>query len=200
MTIVPNVREFRRKVNKIKDKRDSNVIKSYYLTASRASELVTSMSQSDLKFTKPYGVHLRWSLDEYEEEKALVLNMAVLKRKKKEVMFKTIGLPCNPKYEPWTLDLLKRIKEKNTIAFDLNRQRIRQIIMKYFPYPEMESKKYNWLRHIRLTHLMEFYGLKGDHIIMYAGWSFKGYYKAGQLDDYLHLDWRPYFPKLLREL
>ena len=202
MSFVPEFLEFRESVNKIGNKRDALLIKTKYLTATRTSEIITSVCPSDRKTTtKVYGTFLKWKLDDFENEKALVLKLAIAKRKEKELVFKSIGLPCNPKYEPWTLDLVRRIKETGNVTFGLTRQRVRQIVKKYFPYPKEISRKYkNPLRHFRLTHLADPYGLTGDEIIRYAGWTFKSRYGVGQLDTYLHLGWREYFHKLLKRI
>lgn len=60
----------------------------------------------------------------------------------------------------------------------------------------------NPLRHYRLTHLVEEYGFDAYDLTVYAGWTFKTIFKgsAGQLDTYLHLDWRKYYEKLLKPI
>lgn len=200
MSMVPEIPEFRQRVDRIRGLRDRNLVKIYYLTASRASELITEISPADLEHTKPYGTLAKWDLDDYKNEKVLVLKIAILKRKAEEVVLKHIGLPCDPKYEPWTLDVLRHIKKTRNITFPIVRQSARRVIAKYFPYQEGEKARKNILRHYRLTHLSSRYGFNAEDIITYAGWTFKGTFKSGQLDTYLHLDWRKYFDKLLRPL
>lgn len=200
MSLVPEIKAFRKRVNKIGNKRDAVLIKVKYLTASRVSEIITTVSPSDREATKPYGTFLKWRLDNYEDQKALILKMAVAKRKKEEVIFKNIGLPCARQYEPWTVDLLKYIKATGSVAFGITRQRVRQIIRRYFPESIGSKKRKNILRHYRLTHLSDFYGLSAEELITYAGWTFSGQFRSGQLDTYLHLDWGKYFPKLLKRL
>jgi len=200
MSLVPEIKAFRKRVNKIGSKRDATLVKVSYLTASRVSEIVTVISPSDRGSTKPYGTLLKWRLDDYENHKALVLKVAVLKRKKEEVIFKNIGLPCERQYEPWTVDLLKYIKATGSVTFGITRQRVRQIIKRYFPESIGSKKRKNILRHYRLTHLSDFYGLSAEAIITYAGWTFSSRYRSGQLDTYVHLDWGKYFPKLLKKL
>lgn len=194
--------EFRQKVEKVRPKKHALLLKVKYLTAARTSEIITSVSPSDLQSTKPYGTFLKWRLEDYKDEKVLVLKMAIAKRKSDEIVFRNIGIPCNRKYEPWTLDLLNYIKDTGSAVFDLTRQRVRQIVKKWFPYPKgIKRKRKNILRHFRMTHLSDYYGFNAEELITYAGWTFSSQFRsAGQLDTYIHLDWRKYFPKLLKKV
>jgi len=56
-----------------------------------------------------------------------------------------------------------------------------------------------------LTHLAEHYGFEAYDLTVYAGWTFKTGLgrmgmSSGQLDTYLHLKWRRYYPKLLKPI
>jgi len=55
MSLVPEIKAFRKRVNKIGSKRDAVLVKVKYLTASRVSEIITTVSPSDRESTKPYG-------------------------------------------------------------------------------------------------------------------------------------------------
>jgi hypothetical protein len=89
--------KFRAFVNQISDPRDSCLIKMLYLTASRASELLTKAAPWDLlhKKTKPYGIYLKFAFQNFEispakppdklavNEKVFLITQAVAKRTKK---------------------------------------------------------------------------------------------------------------------
>jgi integrase len=210
MSSVPSIANFRKIVDKIRPLRDKLLIETYYLTASRACELLTKTTPYDLEHGKshPYGSELEWSLEDYvipgtkevQTEKVLLLKVKVAKRKKKLVK-KAIALPCDPRFEPWTLDLLTRIKNTGTINFDLTRTRVWQIVKKHLARIDPDVKTHS-LRHYRLTHLVDLYGFSEMELIIYAGWTYSAAFggRAAMLDVYIHLDWRKYFPKLLREI
>jgi len=126
-----------------------------------------------------------------------------------QLTFKLIALPCSPKYEPWTIDLLKYISKHGTISFDLTRQRVWQIYRQHLaPFLPPKSKKSlrNPLRHWRISHLLEYYNFDPVEVTIYSGWTFKttfgmmGVPASPNIDIYAHLQWKKYFPKLLREV
>lgn len=209
MSVIPSISSFRETVNAIDNDRDRVLIETYYLTASRACELLTHGTPYDLKHGKsrPYGSEMEWRLDDYtapslkeeKAEKVLVMNIRIAKRKKP--VRKNIGLPCDPKHEPWTIDLLRYIQQHGTINFDMTRTRLWQIVKKRLAGLDPAVHTHS-LRHYRLTHLADFYGFDPIDLIIYAGWTY-GAALGGQgamLDIYVHLDWRRYFPKLLRPM
>ncbi|RLI19929.1 hypothetical protein DRO54_07395 [Candidatus Bathyarchaeota archaeon] len=231
---VPEIPEFRIFVDKIPRKRDRLLVQALYLTAARVSELCRRVSPSELvhDLSKPYGLLHGWKIGEYLGEKALLLRYAVAKRVKKEkrkdllrffsefqagklnlelanelktaLTWKYIALPCNPFYEPWTVELLKYIKQFRSLTFNLTRQRIWQIVKSCLKPLDPEIHTHS-LRHYRVTHLASFYNFDGWDLCIYAGWTFKTTMgrlgmPSGQLDIYAHLPWKRYFPKLLKPL
>lgn len=208
--VVPSVAAFRMAVENIQHKRNRLLIQAYYLLAARASELVTVTAPYDLEHGKshPYGTELSWELTDYAPatprpedfiKKALVFKIRVAKRKK--TVFKSIGLPCDPRYEPWTEDLLRHINQFGTLGFSVTRQHVWYLVKKNLRSLDPDIHTHS-LRHYRLTHLVEFYGFDDMDLIVYAGWTFQAGIggRAAMLDTYIHLDWRRYFPKLLRPL
>jgi len=128
------------------------------------------------------------------------------RRKQEERVYKMIALPVNPKFEPWTLSLVRRIKEAGTLAFDMTDGNALYIVKKWFSrsYPDMTT---HHLRHFRITHLAQEYDFDAFDLTCISGWTFKTGLAAagqgmasGQLDVYLHLAWKRYFPKLLKPL
>ena len=196
---VPQFAEFRVWVDKIEKFRDRVLIETFYLTAARAMELLTKISPSDIKYKKTtcYGPLATWSLGEYMNEKALLIKIRVGKHKKPT--YRVVALPCNPIYEPWTLDLLKWIKQTGKISFDLSRSGATKILQRhleqYWPGIHLHS-----LRHFRCTHLCEVYGFGPMDLVTYMGWTYRTAFGISMLDRYMHLSWKDYFPKLLRPL
>lgn len=217
---VPKPREFRQAVNKIVDPRDAVLIKMIYLSAARVSEVITKVSPWDLehKKTRPYGTHLTWNIENYEVrkdkiEKVLLLRFAVAKRVRKiqrggkqvkVLVHKLIPLPCNPEFEPWTLDLLRWIQGRQELKFALTRQAVGKIVKRqlYGLDPKIHTHS---LRHYRISHLVEHYAFDPYDITAYSGWTFKTTFSgmgmgSGQLDTYAHIAWRKFFPKLLKKI
>jgi len=204
---------FRKAVETIPKQRDRDLIKLLYLTAARVSEVITQASPYDIKHKKsmPYGRELRWQLDEFEGEKVLILTLATAKRRwitmkagqaEEHLVPKLIALPVNPKYEPWTFDLLKRIAKHKTLSFNTSRFTALRVVRKNLSPIDPKIHTHS-LRHYRISHLMEYYNFDPYDVIAYTGWTYKsGLQKmsmpSGFMDTYAHLSWKKYFPKLLK--
>lgn len=225
MPAVPPIHVFRDAVNQITSQRDAAAIKLLYLTASRCSEVCTKVTPYELanRKTKPYGRYLQFKFADFEtrqdeKEKILLLQLAVAKRTKKveegkmRLALKIVGLPCNPVYEPWTVDLLKFIRDQapqkkveDRLQVDLTRMSVQNIVRRnlgrFFPRIHPHS-----LRHYRITHLITDYGFNPYQITAYTGWSLKSTFGAmgvqvsSNLDIYAHLQWRDYVQKLLKPI
>jgi len=107
----PDYRSFREAVDAIPDRRYRTLIKRIYLTAARVSEVITKVTpyEEGHGATHPYGRYLDWSLVDYESEgvreKALLVQMAVAKRRRKREgkerqAYKMVVLPTSLCYEP----------------------------------------------------------------------------------------------------
>jgi len=56
------------------------------------------------------------------------------------------------------------------------------------------------LRHIRATELIDFCGLDGFDLSIYGGWTLVNIgHISSATSRYVHLQWRKYFPKILKE-
>jgi len=217
---VPDFVEFRTFVDsKIKKQRDQILIKVLYLCAARVSEVITRVTESELQknLTKPYGQGMTLEIvKDYRRNPAVlsekphiiaVIKTPVAKRRKNPVR-KSIALPCNPQYEPWTLDLLKwALDHQKQLNFPLNRFSVWRIVSKNLKpildpmrkalreNPNREKYLNPW-RHWRLSHLADIYGFDGYDLTLVSGWTFKTGLKMGSpVDSYLHMDWRHYMPK-----
>ena len=190
---VPEEEEFRTWVDELDCRRDKYLIQTLYLTASRIGELITRRSPSEAqRGLKAYGDKISYyAVHEYDMD-ILVVKIKVSKRSRH---YKLIALPLN-EYEPWTINLKYVLTHRDMLS--LTRQRIWQILKRSLGMYDPDIHPHS-LRHYRLTHLVENYGFDAYDLTVYAGWTFKtGIGQTGQLDTYLHLDWRRYFPKLLR--
>jgi hypothetical protein len=257
MSVQPiEMRKFRRFVDEIQNKRNSAIIKAYYLTASRVSELCTKCVPSELlnKKSKPYGCLLNFGFQDFQvtpelKEKVFLITEAVAKRSKtkkgdktsqateqqveealkkfgltklleqhqqgkeissdviawlsKKMVFKMIALPVNPKYEPWTKDLLLFIqRQKGKLSLDLTRHRLWEIV-KHELSPLDRKVRTHTLRHWRISHLIENFNFSPYEVTVYAGWTIgstfgaMGIQASRNIDIYAHLTWRTYFPKML---
>jgi hypothetical protein len=221
---VPDFMEFRRRVERVSeaDKYHGVLIKTLYLLAARDSEILTKCTPTDSNNgLKPYGVYLRWKLVDWKpslyerkaENKVLLIKVAIAKRSKKELTYKVIALPVNPMYEPWTLDIMKFIRDrKGDLSFPLTRHGVHWILRERLgkhifkrKAGEKQKRVLNPLRHWRITHLAEIYDFDPYDLTVYAGWTFKTGFErigmsSGQLDSYLHFAWRRYYPKLLKPI
>lgn len=55
------------------------------------------------------------------------------------------------------------------------------------------------IRHIRATDLVVFYGFNGPNLSAFGGWTLSTAMNvSGSIDRYVQLDWRSYYPKLLK--
>ena len=221
---VPKIALFREAVDKIPDVRDSIVIKTLYLLGARVSEIVTKTTPYQLKNrkSKPYGRLLTWSLQDYDfekkKEKLLLLKSAVAKRSKKQkndsseqkkqiIRFKIIPLPTNPKYENWTVDILKWIQKQkdHKLGFPITGMTVQNIVKKHLRILDKRIFPHK-VRHWRITHLITEYNFSPYEITSYAGWSFSSTFGAmgikasSNLDIYAHLQWRDYVNKLFKPL
>ena len=95
LSLTISIKKFREAVDQIKDERDSTIIKTAYLLASRNCEILTKVNPSELlsNASKPYGNFLDYTFADYEispatkdreaiTEKVLVIKCAVAKRGK----------------------------------------------------------------------------------------------------------------------
>ena len=197
MSEVPNLRDFREFIEEIEHSRDSLLIKMLYLTACRVSELAGNISPSERqRGLNVYGSKLSYDVVTEENHRILVLKIFTAKRHE----FKLISLPLEEKFEPWAGELHEFLEVAKSQPFQITRQRIWQIVNNRLSLLDPKIHPHT-LRHYRLTHLVENYGFDAYDLTVYAGWTFRTTFgQSGQLDTYLHLDWRKYFPKLLRPL
>lgn len=212
---VPNMHAFRYTVEQIRHRRDRVLIQLLYLTAARVSEVITKVDCYDKLHnkSKAYGQHLSMKVYDFthkltrEKHKALVIQLATAKRKATRGSFvpKLVVLPCALKYEPWTVELLKWHRDTGALNFSVSRRWVHKIVKKRLAALDPNVHPRN-LRHWRLTHLVTEYEFDGHEVTAVAGWTQQtGFNRAGirlspQLEVYLQVQWRNYFPKLLKPI
>jgi len=120
------------------------------------------------------------------------------------IRMKVVALPCDPKYDPWALDLVKRITKRKNLSFDMSRQRAWQRITEEFRRANYQGRlSPHVLRHWRISHLIEYYDFDPYEVSIYSGWTMAGTFAqmgiqaSSNIDIYAHLPWRKYFKKLL---
>jgi integrase len=142
---------------------------------------------------------------------------------KRDGKIRKIALPLEKQYEPWTEQLYNYyLEHENDKVFPFTRQKAWEYSQKIFvglSYP-IEKYKINGsdnlkskpvkahlkpfrthaLRHLRATELIETFGFTGFDLSVYGGWTLRSMVGVGSaMSRYAHLDWRRYFPKLLKK-
>lgn len=171
------------------------------------NETLKSYSQEDVMaaFRKFNCIDV---LDDIMSEEVEV-NPELVKVLLDKLYFKTISLPTSQIFEPWTYDLclyMAKIRKAKDLSFNLTRKSVWAIVRRslnsILPRKDRHNVR-NFLRHWRITHFFQYYNMAPEHIPLVTGWSVRSSFEAaGQrvssnLDSYLHLDWRRYFPCLL---
>ena len=203
---IPEFRKFREVVDDIRILRNRTLIRTLYLTAARVSEIVTKTSPWERKHgqTKPFGNYLDFGFTDFKNVKVLLIKIALAKRrgKLKAKDFRVVALPCKLDYEPWTLDLLKHIRENKRLSFDLTRQRVGQIVKKEL-HMLGSNVNPNKLRTYRIAHLVKEYGFDQYDLMAYLGMQIRTSPKLTELGI---IDTSPtsavsrYFSKLLKPI
>lgn len=226
MSELPEVETIRKRIESAPKKEAKFCLMTAYLFCARVSEVIGKTSPSDLAKTQargPTGKDVK--LDVFElgplKEEVAIFTVRTAKRGGKK---RNIALPLNPKYEPWTEQLYNYFQEfKNDKVFSFTRQKAsayaRDVfggfmyqIDSYKLWKKGEPKKtktikehpkpfcIHALRHLRATELIEDYGCDGIDLSIYGGWTLRSMIGVGSaMSRYAHLNWRRYFPKLLKE-
>jgi len=203
---VPSFINFRKMIDSLPYCKETFAVKLCYLTATRRSEITTKCPPCEIKRGKgnAYGKYLEYKIETFRKkdfvQKVLVIKIALAKRSKKKLVFKRIGLPINPVFDPWVLDLLKWLRLKGTLKLEISPNTlnnwVKWALKRWIPDVHAHS-----LRHYRTNHLVTEYGFEAFDLLPYLGWSAKTASGmmgsgSGQIDIYSHLSWRKYFLKL----
>ena len=176
-----------------KDRGNENLIE---VTAEETEKALTSYKQTELL--------KKWKAGQVQVDPLLV------KVLNGDVHLRYVALPCSINYEPWIVGILKWQQTHSTenLSFAITRRTFyriyREALKDILPpiHPHGKDSMKNPLRHIRISHLLEYYGLTPYELNAYTGWSLAGIFSqlgqavSGNLELYSHLSWRMYVPKL----
>ncbi len=220
---LPEVMDVRRRIEGVREEPIRYCLMAMFLFGCRVSELVGCASGSDT--TTPYGPR---GTDVFEDtyrfppaSPVIVEPCAVFKIRtaKKKGMLRYVGLPLNPVYEPWTRPLLEYYRKRGDgHVFPFTRQTVRNysskvfegftyVIDDYYLFQEGGAAKVeehqrdaanHFLRHLRASQLMSYYGFTKDQAAPFGGWKIQGLTES--MRRYIYLNWQAYFPNLLRPL
>ena len=185
-----------------------------YLTAGRASELcgitIRNNKHPNLEAVGPKLKDV--TVASYNGIQALLVPLITLKRRKRPV--RIIALPMDPRYEPWTAFIWKYVESRkasegpDAYLMPWNRHELWQFLDEagfqaiLHSDNEPANSVHNPLRHLRLTHLRNYYGFDAFQLTFYAGWTLQasGMGGGGPMGKYLMQGWQDYFSKLLKPL
>ena len=225
--VLPEVETVRKRIEKAKNEEAKFCLMAAYLFCARASEIIGATNHYDVSHGQtvahgPTGKDVKLETFELGDIKTEVAVFSV-RTAKRDGKIRKIALPLENKFEPWTEPLytyyLEHGKDK---VFAFTRQKAWEYanltfhglsypIEKYNLYNPEDSKpkpvkahlkpfRTHALRHLRATELIETFGFTGFDLSVYGGWTLRSMVGVGSaLSRYAHLDWRQYFPKLLKK-
>ena len=158
-----------------------------------------------------------------------VFTVKIAKRKplpREPVPTRLVGLPLDPKYEPWTAGLVDYWQSRGReLVFPFNRSDVWRYvtecgtfdgfvapIARYYSMRKRKVEpahsnpfKLHALRKLRFNELRMFYRFTGEERAAYVGWTLGSLQRTGERHadmeatyGEIYHDWRTYFPKLLR--
>ena len=224
---LPEVETVRKRIETAAKKEAKFCLMSAYLFCARASEIIGITNSYDVIHGQtiargPTGQDVKIETFELGDIKteAVVFTIRTAKRDGK---IRKIALPREKHFEPWTELLYNYYREHGSDkVFPFTRQKaweyaqetfegLRYPIEKYNTYDSEDTKtkpvkahmkpfRTHALRHLRATELIETFGFTGFDLSVYGGWTLRSMVGVGSaMSRYAHLDWRRYFPKLLKK-
>jgi hypothetical protein len=197
--------EFRRRVETIQSRPESYVVKYLYLMGARANEACSLSVKSDVANGNtaalgPRKKDVEW--DVFEGHEVLRITFHTLKRKNRDS--RVVALPLGG-FDPWTDELSKMFEklgpDDGLIPFN-RRQTTRILNRNGFVIPRKKASMKNPLRHVRINHLISYYGFTPFQVTAYIGWdpatALLAMGGASTLSEYQSIMWPDYFPKLLK--
>lgn len=224
---LPEVKTVRERIESTTTKEAKFCLMAAYLFCARASEIVGTTNTYDKSHNQtmargPTGFDVKLETFELGDIKAEAAIFTV-RTAKRDGKIRKIALPLNRTYEPWTEQLYNYYLEHGEHkVFPFTRQKAWDYAQKTFSgltYPIEKYSQYDpenpkpisvkahmkpfrthALRHLRATELIETFGFTGFDLSVYGGWTLRSMVGVGSaMSRYAHLDWRRYFPKLLKK-
>jgi hypothetical protein len=221
---LPSVPIIRKRILTAKPDESKYSLMAAYLFCARVSEIVGTICPSDSHKTTARGpTGNSYTIEQYDlgpiQTEAAVFTLHTAKRGGKE---RRIALPLDPKYEPFTQMLVdyfnKFGKEKvfmftpqkatsyarnvfDDLTYPIERYKVykNKVVVKVVD-DHVKPFRTHALRHLRTTELIEHFGFNGFDLSIYGGWTLRSMVGVGSaMSRYAHLQWRKYFPKLLKQ-
>ena len=224
---LPEVEIVRKRIEAAQKKEAKFSLMAAYLFCARASEIIGDTNNYDVSHNQtlargPTGQDVKietFDLGDITTEAAIF----TVRTAKRDGKIRKIALPLEKKYEPWTEQLYKYfVAHGNDKVFPFTRQKAWNFAQETFSGLRYPIEKYNLyepknpkskpvkshmkpfrthaLRHLRATELIETFGFTGFDLSVYGGWTLRSMVGVGSaMSRYAHLDWRRYFPKLLKK-
>jgi len=112
---------------------------------------------------------MRYELAKYKNEIILLIVVALVKRRGSLPSHKVIALPYDARFEPWTSDLVKRMRKNKKLEFDLTRVTVNKIIKENLSSLLGREIRAKDLRQLRLEHLANLYDFDPYDLAAIAG-------------------------------
>jgi len=224
---LPTVAEVRRRIGAVSEPQYRFGLMATYLFDARISEIVSGVCPGDNGGKEvargPRGTDAR--LDSFasigQQIPCVIFSVKTAKRGGR---LRSIALPLEEQYEPWTKPLFEYYQQaESRPVFPYTRQQIWWYVKKEkmfegltYPIEKYTVKEDNGLkkevnshdrpfalhalRHLRATELVEFYGFNGYNLSTYGGWTLKTVVGvSASMERYLSLSWQNYFEKLVKK-
>jgi hypothetical protein len=224
---LPEVETVRKRIETATKKEAKFCLMAAYLFCARASEIVGATNKYDVKNNQtiargPSGNDVKLETFEMGDIKTQAAIFTV-RTAKRDGKIRKIALPLEKTYEPWAEQLYSYYREHgDDKVFPFTRQKTWEYANNTFKGLSYPIEKYNLynpedpkpkpvkahlkpfrthaLRHLRATELIETFGFTGFDLSVYGGWTLRSMVGVGSaMSRYAHLDWRRYFPKLLKK-
>jgi len=217
---LPTVDVVRERIEKCSEESIRLCLMSAYLFCGRVSEVIGKASLGDTTVARgPKGSDARE--DKFSWGTTLIdATVFRVKTAKRGGLERLVAVPSEKKYDPWVLTVYDYFKKRGEqTVFPFTRQRVWQYSKEVFEGLQYPIERYrvvkgkivkvvdrhfrdfrtHALRHMRATELIEYYGFDGIDLSIYGGWTLRSMIGVGSaMQRYAHLQWRKYFPKLLK--
>lgn len=198
------VPELRRRIDLVDEPLQRYCLIYLYLTASRANEAASVQQPSD-KNTVAIGPRKKdITFDTYEGRELFRISIGTLKRRGRPA--RIVALPLGG-VEPWADYLARQFQklDNEDSLVPYSRTWLNEVLRRWgFNLKSEKASMKNPLRHIRINHLLSFYGLSPVQVTVYAGWemgsAIRGFGGSGTAAAYIAQNWQDYFPRLLKPL
>ena len=224
---LPEVETVRNRIESATKEEAKFCLMAAYLFCARASEIIGATNRYDIAHNQtvargPTGQDVKletFELGDIKTEAAIF----TVRTAKRDGKIRKIALPLEKTFEPWTEPLYNYyLEHRNDKVFPFTRQKAWEYAHETFSglsYPIERYNKYDLenpkpkpvrahnkpfrthaLRHLRATEFIETFGFTGFDLSVYGGWTLRSMVGVGSaMSRYAHLDWRKYFPKLLKK-